>query len=604
MKIIDTTLAGKGYQIHVTETVEDLVEFTEWISIITAKGFSILGLDCETTGLDPWDPEWRLTLVQLSDGVTTWVVPLSCPGAGDALLVLDRPNLKFVTHTQIDAIFLAAGTGVVLGQRVIDTMILSRLLSPGNRENHGLKPLVTKWLSAPELEEADAERKARFKELAKEHGEKGLTRSPTKVESWGWQNVDPMDETLLRYAGLDALAVRQLAPVMIRLLKGQSSVVKMEMWLAALATSMRVRGIQLDTQRVELLLEGHKNAIAEAGETVKFFTGLPSPLSPGRVEWLQGKGVEFDPEKVTESGRPKLDKETLPVLVERYPDGEVGEVLRACLTLSTRKNTVGNLENFLKWADPEGRVHPEIKTLRARTARMSITNPALQTMKKDDPELRGCFLADPGKVLISCDFSQIEVRVAAALSGDVALSTPLLSGVDAHSDTAARLFGPDFTDADRQIAKKCNFGSLYGAGAKALSDQAGISVERAREVVNLWRQTYPSVTKMSQALATMPCITNPIGRQIPTDPERRYAALNYMIQSTARDLFVLAVRRIVDEFGSEPLVLFVHDEVVLQVPEEEAEEMAARIGKVMETTFYGIPVLADAKVLGKRWSGE
>ena len=89
--------------------------------------------------------------------------------------------------------------------------------------------------------------------------------------------------------------------------------------------------------------------------------------------------------------------------------------------MSKASNLIANLRGFLAAADPAGRVHPQVNTLRAKTARMSITNPALQTLKKHDPRLRRCFTADPGHVLISCDFSQVEVRVAAALAEDPTL---------------------------------------------------------------------------------------------------------------------------------------------------------------------------------------
>ena len=92
------------------------------------------------------------------------------------------------------------------------------------------------------------------------------------------------------------------------------------------------------------------------------------------------------------------------------------ELARARLAMSKASNLIANLRGFLAAADPAGRVHPQVNTLRAKTARMSITNPALQTLKKHDPRLRRCFTADPGHVLISCDFSQVEIRVAAALA--------------------------------------------------------------------------------------------------------------------------------------------------------------------------------------------
>ena len=129
-------------------------------------------------------------------------------------------------------------------------------------------------------------------------------------------------------------------------------------------------------------------------------------------------------------------------------------------------------------------------------------------------------------------------------------------------------------------------------------------MEKAVGVVKMWKSTYPAVARMAQQLAQLPVIVNSAGRRIPTDPERSYANINYMVQSTARDIFVAAVRRIVDEFGVDSLWLFVHDEVILQVPEEDAEKVAQRVGELMTTVFFGVPIEADAEVVGIRWGKD
>ena len=146
-----------------------------------------------------------------------------------------------------------------------------------------------------------------------------------------------------------------------------------------------------------------------------------------------------------------------------------------------------------------------------------------------------------------------------------------------------------------------NFGSLYGGGANTVARQAHIDVEEARSVVLKWKATYPQVALMSKMLEQEAVIVNPVGRRIPTDPERPYANLNYMIQSTARDLFVVAVQRIAERIGVEHLWLFVHDEVILQVPTSEGEHVAKLVQDLMHTTFLSIPIDAEAEILGDRW---
>ena len=607
MQSLDVQFAGRPRTVFVCEDLEDVVGYTDWVHFRTTNGYTVFGLDVESTGLDPWSEDFRVTLVQISDGQRTYVVPTHVTGAHEALIgTLENPKVKVATHSQYDAVALAT-LGIVLGPKVIDTYVLSRLLAPGNDTPHGLKPLCTEWLQAPELEQADVERAAYFKAEAKVHAPKEIARAPRKVESWGWRHLSPMSPEVLRYAGLDALAVRLLAPVLTDALIKHDvplSLIEQELWLASVATAMRVRGLKVDVPRVQALLDAYRDEMEQAKLVIRTITGLPSALSPKRIDWLLEQGVEFDPQRTTEKGRPQLDKESLVELCRKYQSGDVSTVLHCSLFLSERKNSVANLENFLAHADQHGYVHPETKTLGAKTGRMSITNPALQTLKKSDPILRGCFVAEKGMSLISADFSQIEIRIAAALSGDEALSSPILNGVDTHDDTAKRLFGEDFTKDQRQLAKMVNFGSLYGGGAGTLSKQAGITVDEARGVVTKWKATYPQIARMAHILSGMNVVVNPAGRRIPTAPQRPYANLNYMIQSTARDLFVVAVERIVREFGVQALWLFVHDEVLLHVPNDQADDAAKRVQDIMHTVFYGIPIDAEAEVLGGRWGRD
>lgn len=599
-----STFAGELIDIYVAEDLDDVVEYTDWVHRQTMGGYTILGLDVESTGLDPWAEDFQVTLVQISDGEVAWVIPTRVTSAIEALTgTLENPNVKIATHSQYDCVALAT-LGIVVGPKVIDTYVLSKLANPGNTVQHGLKPLSFRWLGTEDLMNADKDRALFFKEEAKAHAPAEVRRSPSKTETWGWQHIDPMSAEVLRYAALDAVAVRLLAPVLTQALSKTGTptrLVEQELWLASVASAMRVRGLRVDRERVTHLLNEYTIEMDDAAQVIKTITGLASAQSPKRIDWLLEQGVIFDPERVTATGRPQLDKDTLPGLCERYPDGDVGTVLACCLILSERKNTVGNLESFLEYADTYDYVHPEIKTLQARTSRMSITNPALQTLKKSDPVLRGCFMAKDGYALVSADFSQIELRVAAALSGDPALAEPIINGVDTHDDTARRLFGDGFTKDQRQIAKTVNFGSLYGGGAGTLAKQAGIDIEEARSVVTRWKATYQQVARMSHVLGGTDTVVNPFGRRIPTDPARPYANLNYMIQSTARDLFVVAVERIVEEFGVGALWLFVHDEVILQVPAGEAEDAAKKVTDIMHTTFLGIPIDAEAEILGERW---
>ena len=269
--------------------------------------------------------------------------------------------------------------------------------------------------------------------------------------------------------------------------------------------------------------------------------------------------------------------------------------------MSKASNLIANLRGFLAAADPAGRVHPQVNTLRAKTARMSITNPALQTLKKHDPRLRRCFTADPGHVLISCDFSQVEIRVAAALADDPMLREVILSGADIHDATAALMYGEGFTDEQRTISKRATFGTIYGGGARALASQTGVTEDTARQVIQRWRRTYPQVIAYGRRLAELAEVVTASGRRIPADPARPYANANYAVQSTARDLLLAAVYTLVTRYQVGGLWLFVHDEIIVQAPEHDAERVRGLLEHAMTSTFRGLPIVADAKILGPSW---
>jgi DNA polymerase-1 len=279
------------------------------------------------------------------------------------------------------------------------------------------------------------------------------------------------------------------------------------------------------------------------------------------------------------------------------------------LALTTRMAETGNfatnLARFPGFADANGRVHPDYRTLAAHTGRMSVKWPAMQTFKRDDPRLRGCFVAEPGMVLVGCDFKAVEVRVAAALADEPRLIEVIRAGTDIHDNTARLMFGPGWTKPQRTLGKRATFGTIYGGGAPGLAKQTGVTVETARNVVQRFRRAYPRITAFGTAMANRDPVRNAARRRIPADPARTYANSNYAIQSTARDLLVESLYRLCALDGWHPyLWAIIHDEIVLQVPAEQAEDARRALHTAMTTSFRGVPIEADAKVIGSRWGGQ
>lgn len=565
----------------------------------------LFGLDVESTAFDDdgarfWSPDYRVRLVQFGTADRAYVLRPNVPAEREAIEAFLRTG-HFVTWSAYDVLAVWTAFGVALGTRVVDGLLLALLLEPGVAVDHDLKS-VSADLIDDGLVLAQTALHDEFARLLPKGS--GIRRGTKQMITWGFSNVPLSSEPYLLYAGLDAIYARRLWPLLVEACGDFPGLVRMENWLAAQTTGATIRGMLLDVETTQANLDEISVEVAAARERIEERCGFAA-LSPKRVDWLAERGVEFD--RLTKTGQPSLDKEALPGLLARYGDvPEVGDLLRDTYTLSTLSNLKTNLTNFLKAADASGRVHPNIKTLRAHTGRMSITAPAMQTLSKSDTRLRGAFLADPGYVLISADFANVELRVAAALSGEEKMIQAFRNGEDLHGVTTDLIYGPGAHDdpKKRAIGKKANFLTVYGGGAKALHTQGGLPLDQARDVISRFREAYPTLTRWGWDTAEIEgYVVTDSRRHIPVDPDRAYASSNYLIQSTARDLLVEAYFRYVEATGRvNDLWLMVHDEILLHVPEADAESAAHNLQAAMTTTYRGIPITSDVTVLGEKWA--
>jgi len=234
---------------------------------------------------------------------------------------------------------------------------------------------------------------------------------------------------------------------------------------------------------------------------------------------------------------------------------------------------------------------------------MSCRSPNLQQIPRD-PAFRDCFRAPDGRCLVVADYNQIELRVAAILTGEPALLEAYRNGVDVHRDTAARLLKKpreDVTKDERQLAKAVNFGLLYGQGAGGLARYAAaefnvhLTEADAGNYRRAWFNTFPLIRtwqeRKAQDVRQTGHVTTPAGRvRSLDDGSPRLAALNTPISGGAAEVMLAALGRlplVLDGLDAVP-VLVVHDELVLEVAREEAEEASHRLAKLMREAFLEI----------------
>jgi DNA polymerase-1 len=276
-------------------------------------------------------------------------------------------------------------------------------------------------------------------------------------------------------------------------------------------------------------------------------------------------------------------------------------------------------------ADAKGRVHTTYNQAVAATGRLSSTDPNLQNIPIKTGagrRIRRAFIADTGNVLVSCDYSQIELRLAAALSKDPAMTDAFLHGEDIHRATAAKIAGvalKDVTSDQRRTAKTINFGILYGQGAHGLASVAGISYAEAKIFIEKYFQVYAqfrTYIEETKALARkLGYVETLFGRKRPMPEilssipmlraQAERMAVNMPLQGTAADLMKLAMIEIDKKLPmvckEAKMLLQVHDEVVLEVPEKDAERVAQFVKETMENVEkVGVPIVVETKK-GLNW---
>lgn len=568
-----------------------------------------IAIDSETTGKFTYAPDFRVRLFQVGTADTAYVWrPQQFPALTE-MCVTARP---FYAHNaSFDLLGLERELGIPfadMSRFAIDTGILSRLHdSRGRKEGgtgHALEELSEHFLKTASKSQA-------LKELIA--AAKKYDKSATKDTVW--KIIPDTDETYLRYAGQDVLVTSRLGALLADLIDadGLGWLASFEHRVAYDCANMQRRGIAVDLPWIEAGRARYAEAYeaAEAalrddfgvvkGKGAKSYNGAAASLT----ERLTATGAKLY--RTTKSGALSLDDGALSEVAAL--GGESAALARTVLDArQAHKFGETYLGGFVNALGHDGRIHPKINPLAAVTGRMSVTDPPLQQMPRGDKTLRGSFVPDEGHVFISADYEQVEWRVAAGVTKDPNLLRVIREGGDIHGITAAAVFGEDFTGDQRTQGKPLGLGVLYGLGEPGMAEalaKIGLPASDAKRVRDGILKAYPGIGNfMSRAKAHLKGkglteFRTQIGRKFLTD--RGHLVLNYYCQGQARDLFAEAVVKMTDAGLGDSLRLLVHDEVVLSVPREEAETACRIVDECMNTEFLGVPITAQAEIMGDRW---
>ena len=571
------------------ETILSETQLDAWLEKITRA--ELTSIDTETTGLDTMNAQ----LVGISFSIVPHqavYLPLAhhYPGAPDQLTrehALHKlkhwleseqhrklgQNLKYDQH-------IFANHGIALAGIVEDTLLQSYVLE--SHKPHDLENMVMRHL--------------------------GLKTIPyTDVVGKGAKQIafDQVDlDTATRYAAEDADITLQLYQFFAPQLRDRLAAVyrDIELPVRGVLFKMERNGVLIDSTMLagqSRELGGKMLAIeAQAHEAA----GQPFNLnSPKQIQEILFDKLGLPVKKKTPSGTPSTDEEVLQELALDYPLPKILLEYRGMAKLkSTYTDKLPQMVNART-----GRVHTSYSQAVAVTGRLASSDPNLQNIPIRTAEgrrIREAFIAPPGSRIVSADYSQIELRIMAHLSGDAGLLHAFANGEDIHRATAAEVFGAaldEVSSEQRRYAKVINFGLIYGMSAFGLASQLNIERSAAQQYIDLYFSRYPGVKNYMDSTREQArkqgYVETVFGRRLwlpeinGANGMRRQgaerAAINAPMQGTAADLIKLAMIAVQDWLEQEKLqtrlIMQVHDELVLEVPEAELHHVKDKLRELM-----------------------
>ncbi|MGN0526072.1 MAG: DNA polymerase I [Acutalibacteraceae bacterium] len=421
-------------------------------------------------------------------------------------------------------------------------------------------------------------------------------------------------------AYIEALSQKLLAEV--RENNQEKLLNEIELPLARVLASMEREGFLVDKDGIENYNEILAVKIDEKLKNIYNLAGcefnVNSPKQLGEVLFSEDK-LNLPHGKKTKTGY-STNAEVLENLKNDYPI--VNEILEY-RGLTKLKSTY--CEGLLKVIDNDGRIHSTLNQTETRTGRISSAEPNLQNIPvrtEQGRELRKFFKAKEGFMLVDADYSQIELRVLAALANDENMINAFIQCIDIHAQTASQVMGipiEEVTASDRRKAKAVNFGIVYGIGAFSLSKDIGTSVQEADRYIKSYLANYSGVARFMEnakkSAAEKGYAETYFGRRryLPELKEKNAVrrgfgervAMNMPIQGTAADIIKIAMikvyERLKEEFPESKLIMQVHDELIIETPESDAEKVSRLLTETMEHACeMSVPFTVEANI-GKTW---
>lgn len=579
------------------------------------KTASVLALDTETTGVDPMACEPVGISLAVEAG-TGYYIPIGHTGAEKQLPLeeirekigpfLADPDLPKAGHNiKYDMIILERCGMPVRGIR-FDSMIAGWILDPESRQL-GLKPMAKALLGIrmTEIETLIGKGKAQIT----------MDQVPVKEAA--------------PYAAADAEVVLQLMPVLRERMRAEGTekvFEELEIPLIPVLAAMEMRGILLDRDFLKQMSTELSERLVSLEEQICREVGYPFNInSTQQLSTALFNTLGLVPPRTAKKTAAGNYSTAADVLEEMRGEHPVIDMILEYRELGKLKSTY--TDTLPESIDPKtGRVHTSFSQTGTVTGRLASSSPNLQnipTRTELGKQIRTAFTAAPGCRLLSVDYSQIELRIVAHMSGDESMIAAFNAGQDIHAATAAAIYHcgiDEVTKDQRRHAKAINFGLIYGMSSFGLSRSTGLTPAEASAFVKAYFEQFPKVKSFLDGLRVtaaqqgwvstlagrkryFPNLKREMNYNLRNREERE--AINAPVQGTSADILKAAMIRLPAELEKQglhaPIILQVHDELLLECPEEELDRTRAVVQEVMENiTTLSVPLLTEAKS-GTNW---
>ena len=518
--------------------------------------------------------------------------------------LLENPALRKVGQNVKFDMEVLANNGINLSGAWFDTMLASYLLNP-SRRGHGLDSLAQEHLN---------HRMISYSDVAGS-GKNQKNFAEVELESAALYAAEDADATWLLRRKFESLLVAGNDDKLLH---------SVEMPLIPILAEMETHGVLLDCTLLNRLSADFAARLEQLEEQIFILAGerfnLNSPKQLGDI-LFDRMGLKSGKKTKGKTGW-STDNEVLTALAEEQ---EIARLILDYRSVAKLKSTY--TDALPRLVSPQtGRVHTSYNQTVTSTGRLSSSEPNLQNIPIRSEEgrlIRHAFIAAPGHVILSADYSQIELRVLAHLSGDKVFCHAFANDEDIHTRTAAEVFGlfPEMVTPEmRRQAKTINFGIIYGQGAFSLAKQLGIARKTAEDFINAYKERHNgAITFLDSCIREAEehgCVRTILDRRLPIPDIKssngnvqafaRRNAINYPIQGSAADIIKCAMIRVDSRIGLEQLqsrlIMQVHDELVFEVPEHELLKMELLVKEEMEHALETrVPLKVDISY-GANWS--